>query len=533
MKKILPFLMLFVGLSAMSDVQAQCKADFSYTTNGSGTFVFIDSSGARYTTDDWTFGDGTSTSSTSGQVTHTYNATGNFTVCRMVWDSAISCRDTFCERISFTSANCKALFTFTVSGDTVQFSDNSTNAVYHSWDFADGTSSKSVNPVHIYSRPGTYSVCLTIIDSVRTCIDKYCLTVTVASKCDASWTATSQLLVTGFRLNNFKTGRISYKWTFGDGDSSNQANPVHTYKKSGTYMACLELFDTTLNCFDRYCDSLIVDTTNTTRCSANFSATVTNDTLVQLTNWSTGLTNFKWYFPSGGTSTNRHESIVIKKPGTYTICLAGRDSVSGCEDSICKTVKIDSAKNCQASFRVAVDTSQKFKLFLINSSSNKSTHAYSWSFGDGTSSTKRNPTHKYKSFGRYLVCLSITDSTLNCTSTYCDSLGLDSNGRLLKADGFEIEVIDDFVSVPKTQKVDFAIYPNPFSSRFTVRLNGAIKPNANVKLFNMQGRLVSSKSMDQAGKASINLDDEVNGLYVIRIFDGEHFVQTKVMKMNR
>ena len=69
-------------------------------------------------------------------------------------------------------------------------------------------------------------------------------------------------------------------------------------------------------------------------------------------------------------------------------------------------------------------------------SSNKSTHTYSWSFGDGGTSTKRNPTHKYRAFGSYWVCLTIADSTLNCTSTYCDSLGLDSTGRLLKADGF-------------------------------------------------------------------------------------------------
>ncbi|MFT5512920.1 MAG: PKD repeat protein, partial [Bacteroidia bacterium] len=163
MKKILPFLMLLFGLSVMSDVQAQCKADFSYYTNGNGTFVFVDSSGTYFNTDDWTFGDGTSASNTSGQVTHTYSATGNFTVCRMVWDSTRSCRDTFCTRITYTTTTCSALFSYSVSGDTVTFADNSTNAVYHSWDFGDFKSSASVNPVHKYSGPGTYKVCLTII----------------------------------------------------------------------------------------------------------------------------------------------------------------------------------------------------------------------------------------------------------------------------------------------------------------------------------------------------------------------------------
>ena len=313
MKKIVPFLTLLVGILGFNTVQAQCKADFSFYTNGNGTFVFVDSSGNRYTTEDWTFGDGTGSRNNSGQVSHSYNATGNYTVCRTVWDSMSSCRDTFCTQITYTTSNCKADFKAAVSGDTVQFRDASNGAVYYSWDFGDNKSSTSANPQHVYAKSGTYRVCLTIVDSARTCIDTYCATVKIGSGCDASWTAGSQNLSVGFRLNNSATGRISYSWSFGNGGSSAQANPVYTYSTPGTYLVCLDLYDSTLNCSDRYCDSVTVDTSNNTGCRAVFTAQVTRDTVVQLTNWSQGFTNFKWYFPNGNTSTNRHENITIKQ----------------------------------------------------------------------------------------------------------------------------------------------------------------------------------------------------------------------------
>lgn len=533
MKKIVPLLTLLVGLLSVNTASAQCKADFSFYTNGNGTFVFVDSSGNTYTSDHWDFGDGNSSNSTSGQVSHTYNRMGTFTVCRTVWDSIRSCRDTFCTTVSYTSTTCKALFTYSVSGDSVQFADNSTNAVYHSWDFGDGKSSASTNPLHVYKTPGTYTVCLTILDSLRTCTDRYCLTVVVSQKCDASWTASMQNLTVGFRLNSTNSGRVDYRWTFGNGDSSRSASPVYTYAKPGTYVVCLEMYDSAYQCYDYHCDSLYVDTTNTTRCQVFFSATVSGDTLVNLTNWSTGFTHFIWTFPNGDTSNYRHESMIIKKPGTYTFCLVGKDSVTGCTDTLCKTVTIDSAKNCRASFRIAVDTSQKFKLFLINGSSNKSSHQYYWTFGDGGTSTQRNPTHKYTSFGKYNVCLTVYDSTLNCTATYCDSLGLDSTGRLLKANGFELEVIDDFLSAPTVENIEFTIFPNPTTSAVSVKLAELKGNNAYAKVYNLQGELVQEALFNTETLLSLDLSQDVDGLYLIHLFDGKNHVQTKLIKMNK
>ena len=50
--------------------------------------------------------------------------------------------------------------------------------------------------------------------------------------------------------------------------------------------------------------------------------------------------------------------------------------------------------------------------FLAMLSGGTSPYKFSWSFGDGTTSTLGSPTHTYQSFGTYTVALSVTDSSI-------------------------------------------------------------------------------------------------------------------------
>ena len=77
-------------------------------------------------------------------------------------------------------AQCVAGFTFTVSYDTVWFTNTSTgNGPTYSWDFGDGNSSSITNPSHIYQNTGSYSVCLSIQDSLSA--DTFCNTVIITT----------------------------------------------------------------------------------------------------------------------------------------------------------------------------------------------------------------------------------------------------------------------------------------------------------------------------------------------------------------
>jgi PKD repeat protein len=68
-------------------------------------------------------------------------------------------------------------FTCTVSGKKVTFKDKSTGATKWRWSFGDGAVKTSQNPIHTYSKAGTYKVCLKVCNST-TC-KSICKTVTV------------------------------------------------------------------------------------------------------------------------------------------------------------------------------------------------------------------------------------------------------------------------------------------------------------------------------------------------------------------
>ncbi len=47
-------------------------------------------------------------------------------------------------------------------------------------------------------------------------------------------------------------------WEFGDGVTSNEQNPLHTYQEEGTYLVCLTIEGD--SCNDTFCDSVWVGT---------------------------------------------------------------------------------------------------------------------------------------------------------------------------------------------------------------------------------------------------------------------------------
>lgn len=54
------------------------------------------------------------------------------------------------------------------------------------------------------------------------------------------------------------SGSFSYLWGFGDGTSSTDAYPTHTYAGNGPYQLCLTI-DDGMGCIDTFCDSVSVD----------------------------------------------------------------------------------------------------------------------------------------------------------------------------------------------------------------------------------------------------------------------------------
>lgn len=629
MKRVLPYLMMAFLLGMIQDVSAQCDARFSYYTQGSGAFTFVDSTGATYDKEIWTFGDGSVDSVLQrGTISHKYNAAGSYTVCRAVWDSAKGCRDTFCMKIKWTN-NCKASFTYSIKGDTVTFTNTSPSGILSSWSFGDGSNSYTRNPTHIYnSSTGarTFSACLSTWDSARSCFDKTCQTFTLKGSgggsgagCSAVFKVTNQnnyhyfntnsvnrsaiytwtfgdgsgytAVGTGYASHKYKsvttptsmavclyvydsasnckdsfcdkvylypdtcgasfyarpsgrgvvsftntskggTSATSYSWTFGDGGRSAQYSPTHTYASAGYYYVCLSMYDSIKKCSSQFCDTIWSDTSNTTGggCRADFSFGV-QGSMVYFKNASSTSGQYSWSFGDGSTSTSFSPSHTYSSAGTYTVCLIL--TTSTCSDTVCKTVQVSRTSGCKAQYRVWVDTTRgkQFKLWLINTSSNAASHTYYWTFGDGTSSTQRNPKHKYSKFGKYEICLTVSDTVQNCSDRYCDSIGMDSTGRVYKAEGFEVEVTDDLLSTKDISNVEYKLYPNPSEGLFNIEL-ASFRNGAYVKVMSLDGRMVVEKNIDKYGASVLDLTAQNDGVYIVQIFDGTSYSQTKLVKMS-
>ncbi|HYG15427.1 MAG TPA: PKD domain-containing protein, partial [Bacteroidia bacterium] len=137
-----------------------------------------------------------------------------------------------------------------------QFTDMSTfgsgtQIVSWLWKFGDGTSSTEQNPVHHYTNPGNYIVCLTVTgyDGEECCVSEICLDVNVdgcEEECnvdpDFDWELDEcencQHNFNGF--THFSNREIiAWIWDFGDGNTGTGQNPSHTYGGPGVYMVCL------------------------------------------------------------------------------------------------------------------------------------------------------------------------------------------------------------------------------------------------------------------------------------------------------
>ena len=148
-------------------------------------------------------------------------------------------------------------WTSVTSGFTVTFTDASTGPVStYEWTFGDGASSTDTNPVHTYATEGDYEVCLIVGGCDLP--DTLCAAITI---CDAPVADFSYLMddLTATFTNESDGAIVSYAWDFGDGASSSEENPVHTYAEDGEYTVCLIILN---ECFDldTICQTILINT---------------------------------------------------------------------------------------------------------------------------------------------------------------------------------------------------------------------------------------------------------------------------------
>jgi gliding motility-associated-like protein len=208
-------------------------------------------------------------------------------------------------------------------------------------------------------------------------------------------------------FNNLSLWSTNFSWNFGDNNTSNLANPTHTYQQPGNYTVTMIAYDNS-GCADTV--SQVVNIVSSP--SASFTSNVPPCSLTgTFTNSSTGnVVSYHWNFGDGDSSAIENPAHSYLQSGTYNIILTVTDN-NGCIDTA--TRSISPYIFSLADFIYSIDTCAMQVMFT-----NKSVNAESvlWDFGDGSTGNEFLPLHVYSQSGIYPVVL-ITNPGSICSDT--------------------------------------------------------------------------------------------------------------------
>ena len=409
----------------MITVSTAPSASFSAnTTSGDIPLAvkFTDTSTGDITGWQWNFGD--DNISTDQHPEHTYTAAGLYTVTLTVsnaYSESTSVRERYITAIS-PDPPVASFTTNVTTGNaplTVKFTDSSINApTGWEWDFGDGGNSTAQHPEHTYASPGTYSVSLTASNAYGEGTVTQTNLITVLPPPSASFTAdvTEGNAPLTVRFTDTSTGDVTgWSWDFGDGGSSTDRHPQHTYSAPGTYTVSLTVSNA-------YGEDTVTQTNLITVLpppNAAFTTSVTEGLaplVVQFTDTSTGdVTGWSWNFGDGGTSTDRHPQHTYTSPGAYTVSLTVSNAYGS--DTETRSALITVVSPPSASFTASPTSGNAPLTVQFTDTSTGDVTGWSWNFGDGKTSTLRNPQHTYTSPGTYPVTLTVSNAYGSDTET--------------------------------------------------------------------------------------------------------------------
>lgn len=281
----------------------------------------------------------------------------------------------------------------------------------YAWDLGNGIARSGDSTFYVYNQTGAYDITLVVQDS-NNCVAN--LTkhgyIQILQQPNAAFSASpstscnySQLVT----FTNTSTGTgLTYRWELDSAVTSTIQNPTHTYVQQ---QQNVWLVVTSSN----GCVDSVKHRVSVTDLSSDFIADKTNACTGETINFD-NLSNFvggcKWDFGDGTTATAASPSKIYLTPGVYTVTMI--NIVSGlCRDTIVKLLYITIRQGVVPTFTVTVpaagcgDTS----VVIFDNTTVGSGVTYSWTFGDGTTSTDVDPTHVYYTNGNFNVTLTATD----------------------------------------------------------------------------------------------------------------------------
>lgn len=313
-----------------------------------------------------------------------------------------------------------------VQFDGIASYDTDGDPLAYSWNFGDGSAANGVNPLHIYTAGGNYTVTLVVNDG-KVNSDPATTTASIDEVNDPpvanpggpyQGEEGATIPFDGSGSFDPEGQPLTYNWDFGDGTSAAGVNPGHAYALADTYTVTLTVTD----------NAGLTDTKSTTATVVEVNDPPVanpggpyngNEDQVILFDGSGSYDpevqplSYNWTFGDGSTGTGVNPSHAYASGGTYTVTLVVSDGVQN-SDPVSTTATITDVNDSPVANPGGPYNGQEDQPIAFDGSGSLDPDGtiatYGWDFGDGSSGSGINPTHTYADPGTYTVSLTVTDN---------------------------------------------------------------------------------------------------------------------------
>ncbi len=293
----------------------------------------------------------------------------------------------------------------------VSFQDRSTGSVASwAWDFGDGGTSTLENPAHAYSAPGLYTVSLTVggpggVDTA-TQVDLVDVFLPGPPIPDFSGTPLAGIAPLSVDFTDQSIGQVTeWLWDFGDGGSSTLQHPSHEFLLPGDYTVGLTATGPGGGATETKIAYVAVGEPPP---AADFSASPTSGIValdVDFPDLSSGnVGSWDWDFGDGGTSSLQNPSHTYSGVGTYDVVLTATGPGGSDVETKLAYITVHPPAPLAGFSALPTGGDAPLEVAFTNATTGVAS-GYSWSFGDGGSSTEVDPNHVYHTPGTYTVAL--------------------------------------------------------------------------------------------------------------------------------
>lgn len=440
--------------------------------------INITNESMAYDTFEWQFGDTNGSTSQDLSPTFTYTEEGAFVVhleatnftngCTVSIKDSIRIETITSDFRSNRSEGCVPL--------GVYFYDQSINAISWEWDFNNGESKSEQFPGGAFFHHGMYDVSLITSNSLG-CKDTLNKTefinaygVLVNFDVDDSTLCNRQEVQFINNTTSFENVS-SWKWDFGDGNTSDQFNPTHQYNEAGIYTVKLWAMNEN-GCIDSLIKSdFIYHQLPKAEFDVPYPENCVNNPVEFVLDTVVTSSTYTWLTGKGDTLTGPNPTCTYDSLGTYSVGLMYTDSI-GCSDTLILDNLIEIREfNLDFTSDTATALCPPLAVSFPLLTNCEDSASYLWTFGDGNIATGCNGTNTYTAAGTYDVSVIINHFS-GCTDTAQKTNFISIGGPIASIDISPL-------SVCRFENISFSATTDPSNTTEWVFGDGVTSPGPN------------------------------------------------------